>query len=636
MFNSRKIFKTGLHRPRKKTALAVAAVLTLTSLSACMTPFNTWNSFNVSGTSDNTQDHTSTADHSGETTGTIGLKPGDSEDFNDFLMDIFNTQITSNSIDFHYSLEHPENYGLSMDEVTFGTVSLDNLDVDFKDTQDALETLRKFNYDELSSDQQLIYDMLEENFEDSINSFDDYLYQTIFSPTIGIQAQLPVVLSEYTFRSEDDIGDYILLLKDVDRYFSDLIEIEKAKSAAGLFMADFTADAIISQCEDFIENPEENLLIDIFQEKLETEVPGLSDDQKESYMEQNKEAVLSDVIPAYEMLIDELTKLKGTGTNDGGLAHFENGKEYYSMLAKSATGSSKTVDEMIEITDSALYSDLMTIAMLYAQDADLLDHISEVQPPSTDPETILNQLQIAILDEFPEPVSTEFNIKYVHESLEENLSPAFYMVPAIDATDSNTIYINNYSVGQQDAMYLYSTLAHEGYPGHLYEATWFNSTNPHPIRKLLNYSGYSEGWATYVEMRSFWWACDDDAIAEALRANQDFSLGICARADMGVNYEGWSREDTKNYMAQYGMGDDESVNWLYEAVVAEPSNYLSYYIGYLEFEELREEAQTALGDAFDPVSFHKFILTTGPAPFDLIRERMEDWIGTQNAMEDAA
>ena len=162
------------------------------------------------------------------------------------------------------------------------------------------------------------------------------------------------------------------------------------------------------------------------------------------------------------------------------------------MLAKSATGSSKTVDEMIEITDSALYSDLMTIAMLYAQDADLLDHISEVQPPSTDPETILNQLQIAILDEFPEPVSTEFNIKYVHESLEENLSPAFYMVPAIDATDSNTIYINNYSVGQQDAMYLYSTLAHEGYPGHLYEATWFNSTNPHPIRKLLNYSGYSE------------------------------------------------------------------------------------------------------------------------------------------------
>ena len=108
MFNSRKIFKTGLHRPRKKTALAVAAVLTLTSLSACMTPFNTWNSFNVSGTSDNTQDHTSTADHSGETTGTIGLKPGDSEDFNDFLMDIFNTQITSNSIDFHYSLEHPK------------------------------------------------------------------------------------------------------------------------------------------------------------------------------------------------------------------------------------------------------------------------------------------------------------------------------------------------------------------------------------------------------------------------------------------------------------------------------------------------------------------------------------------------
>ena len=38
-------------------------------------------------------------------------------------------------------------------------------------------------------------------------------------------------------------------------------------------MADYTADAIISQCETFIANPDENLLIDIFQEKLDSEMP---------------------------------------------------------------------------------------------------------------------------------------------------------------------------------------------------------------------------------------------------------------------------------------------------------------------------------------------------------------------------
>ena len=83
-------------------------------------------------------------------------------------------------------------------------------------------------------------------------------------------------------------------------------------------------------------------------------------------------------------------------------------------------------------------------------------------------------------------------------------------------------------------------------------------------------------------------------------------------------------------MNQFGMGDEDTVTWLYEAVVAEPSNYLSYYIGYKEFEALRAEAEEALGTDFDPVSFHEFILTTGPAPFDLIREQMDVWISQVN------
>ena len=560
----------------------------------------------------------------------IGLLPGDSPEFNNFLMDLFNEQITSNSIDFHYSLEHPENYGLSMENVTFGTVDISNLDQDLEDTKAVLDQLRDFDYDTLSSRQQLIYDMLEENFQDSIDSIDYTLYQTIFSPTIGIQAQLPVILSEYTFRTQQDIDDYILLLEDVDRYFSELLDVEKAKSEAGFFMADFTADAVISQCQEFIASPQENLLIDIFQEKLDSEMPELSQEQKDDYIRRNQDAVLNHVIPAYENLIEGLTALKGTGTNEGGLANYENGADYYSMLAKSATGSSKTVDEMIQLTDDALSDDLNTILTLYFSDTDLLTEMTEAQPPSTDPREILDMLQTAITDEFPQPVSGEFTIKYVHKSLEENLSPAFYMVPAIDAVDSNTIYINNYYTNAENAMSLFTTLAHEGYPGHLYESTWFNSTNPHPIRKLLNYSGYSEGWATYVEMRSFAWTGVSDSIAQALSANQDFSLGLCARVDMGVNYQGWTREETTEYMNQFGMGDEDTVTWLYEAVVAEPSNYLSYYIGYKEFETLRAEAEEALGTDFDPVSFHEFILTTGPAPFDLIREQMDVWISQVN------
>ena len=556
------------------------------------------------------------------------LDSEESQEFDEFLDELFAEEVTDNTIDFHYSVENPEDFDLSMDEVTFGTIDLDNLDTYQEEAQELLEELESYSYEELSESQQFIYDLLEDTVSDTVEFYDYYYYQTVFSPTTGVQAQLPIILSEYEFRSQEDVEDYLLLLADVDNYFSQLLEIEEAKSEMGLFMSDFTAESIIEQCEEFIADPEENLLLEIFEEKLEEELPDLSDEEVESYIAQNEELVLEEVIPAYQMIIDTLTELEGTGTNEGGLANFEDGADYYALLAKSETGSSMTVDEMISLTEEQLTNDLMKIALAYAQDEDVYTKVTEVEPESTDPIEILEGLQESILDEFPEPVSTEFTVKYVHESLQEDLSPAFYMIPAVDAQDSNTIYINSYYTNSEDAVNLYTTLAHEGYPGHLYETTWFYSTDPHPIRKILSYSGYSEGWATYVEMLSYYWLCDedDDLVALFMAADGDLSLGICARVDMGVNYEGWDRDDTAQFLDQFGLSDEETTDWLFETVVAEPASYLSYYIGYLEFEELREEAEETLGDDFDAVEFHTFILTTGAAPFDLIEEQMQLWM----------
>ena len=160
----------------------------------------------------------------------------------------------------------------------------------------------------------------------------------------------------------------------------------------------------------------------------------------------------------------------------------------------------------------------------------------------------------------------------------------------------------------------------------MYQQTTFNSTNPHPIYGVINYTGYAEGWATYVEQQSFAWAGADENVARALKANQDFGLALSARVDMGVNYEGWTRTDTAEYLYQFGLDDEETVNGIFDYVVAEPATYLSYYIGAQEFWDLRQMAEENLGDQFDPVAYHEFILTLGPAPFDLIQEKLEAWI----------
>lgn len=556
----------------------------------------------------------------------IGLNPGDVPEFNALLMELFTEEITGNTVNYHYSMEHPENYGISMDEVTLGDYKLSHMEDEYEETKETLARLHGFDYKTLSTDQQLIYDILDEALQSSVESYAYTLYASTFSPTLGVQAQLPITMSEYTFRAEQDVNDYLALLKDMKRYFSQLLDIEEEKSRQGLFMADFTADAVIAQCQDFIESPEENLLIEIFGEKLDNELPELTDDQKQSYIQKNHDIVINDVIPAYEEIILRLTKLKGTGTNMGGLSNYKNGRDYYACLVKNTTGSSRSVDEMITMVDAALQQDITLIALLYSKDPELFTKLSEAAPALSDPEKILTALQSDILGEFPAPVSTTFNVKSVHESIGENASPAFYMIPAIDATDSNTIYINSYYPRNDDLVTLFITLSHEGYPGHLYQNTYFNSTDPHPIRKVLDSLGYSEGWATYVEMMAYSWAVPDENVAQALRADRDFSLGLSTRIDIGVNYEGWTREDTLAYLDKFNLGDEDTANAIFEAVVAEPGNYLAYYIGYLEMQQLRQTAQKSLGDSFDPVTFHKFILDIGPAPFDIISDHMETWI----------
>lgn len=151
------------------------------------------------------------------------------------------------------------------------------------------------------------------------------------------------------------------------------------------------------------------------------------------------------------------------------------------------------------------------------------------------------------------------------------------------------------------------------------------------IRSLLNYSGYSEGWAAYVEHSyAFGFSGMSDELAQLFAGNSAVSLALHAYIDMGVNYEGWNQDDAADFLAGYGISDTNVAKQIFELVVEEPANYLNYFIGYLEILDLRRTAEKELGDAFDAKEFHRFLLETGPAPFYIIEDYMEDWIGEFN------
>ena len=186
--------------------------------------------------------------------------------------------------------------------------------------------------------------------------------------------------------------------------------------------------------------------------------------------------------------------------------------------------------------------------------------------------------------------------------------------------DKNTIYVNKSDkFKNQD---LYTTLAHEGFPGHLYQNHVFSTTNPSAIRYLLNFGGYTEGWATYAEFLSYSYEVSNPSLAKALSCSASFSLGLYSLVDIGVNYEGWTPEDTGAFLKHYGFSQPDIQTEIYNSVTESPANYLQYYVGYLEITELKNlylqnhSQKNALRD------FHSFLLKFGPAPFDVIKKWM--------------
>lgn len=546
------------------------------------------------------------------------------EDFDTLANEVFLDNVQSDSITLNYTLANPEKYGITNYKPTLGDFTLDAMKESLAKSENYSARLKAIDYRKLTDDQKLTYDVMKDYYKVDDNAEDLLLYYEVLSPTVGLQAQLPILYAEYSFYDKDDIDAYLELLPCTYDYFNQIIEFEKLKSDAGLFMSDRSADDIIKQCEALIADKENNFLITVFNDKVK-QYDGLTKDEIKAYQEKNKEAVLNYVIPAYQLIIDGLKSLKGTGTNEGGLCNLDKGKEYYKSLVRTETGSNRSVEELIKLLDKYMDKNIASMQTLLAKDASLLDQASNPSYPMTDPEEILTYLQDAIKDRFPDMDKVNYTIKYVHKSLEDFISPAFYLTPAIDNYEENSIYINGSD--KFDLSQIFTTLAHEGYPGHLFQNVYYAQQNPAPIRSTMNFGGYSEGWATYVEMISYHMAGIDDNLASILEENNAVILMMYARADIGINYEGWTRKESDEYLkGMLGITDEETLDQFYIAMVEEPANYLQYTIGYIELMELRDKAEKTLGDKFSEKDFHEFILKTGPSQFFVIDKYLEKWI----------
>ena len=537
--------------------------------------------------------------------------------FRTFTRSLFQTEVSANTISLHYTLRSPSDYGIADIPATYGNLSSDPIAAKAS-VRNVLSSLQEFDSDTLSSENALTFKILDTYLKNASTGTDYLLYQEPLGPVSGIHTQLPVLLSEYSFYDTQDVETYLALLKETPSYFDSVIRFEQKKAASGLFMPDYQADSVLDTCQSFIDMGKENYLVSTFNERIAS-LDLLPENKKDSFQKENMKLVTEEIYPAYQNLITAIKSLKGKGMNEQGLSHFPYGKKYYEYLVRQTTGCNESISRLRLMTRAQILEDLSAMQkVLFPADA-ALTQASVLE--QTSPDSMLDDLRSKITDTFPEIPDVDFQVKYVPESMQDYLSPAFYMIPAIDNLTENVIYINN---GQTaSGLNLYTTLAHEGYPGHLYQTVYFSASEPDPIRSILDFGGYVEGWATYAEMMSYYLAPLPKTEASLLQKNSSVILGLYALADMGIHYDGWSVTDTVRFFSDYGINDPNAVQSVYKLIIGSPANYLKYYIGYLKFYELKKEMADALGNQFSQKEFHRAVLDVGPTPFEIVYDEVE-------------
>ncbi len=547
-------------------------------------------------------------------------------DFDALIQQIFRDEVTSDSFTLNYTLKTKENYGITQEKPTLGEYSLKEMKNSLVVSENRVATLETYDYEKLTKEQKLIYDTIYLLSKQNLEAADFLEYTECLGPTTGIQTQLPVYFAEYSLRSKNDVDTYLELLNLVPAYFKEILSFEQMKAKKGIFMSETTAQAIIDQCNDFVSKTEQNYLITIFAGKL-LSVADMTDTEKSTYEQKNKELVLNAVIPAYKNLAEGLKELIGSSKNQKGLCYLEKGKEYYSYLVKAKTGSDRSIKEIEHILDNKIEELKKKIAKVISDTPDVYYQAQKAEYTYNTPQTAMEHLKKAIQKDFPAlDESIGYELKYVDASLEESMSPAFYLTPAIDDYKNNVIYINRNK--RYDLSKAFTTIGHEGYPGHLYQTCYFQSQNPSPLRSMINVAGYTEGWGTYAELYGYDLAGLKKDVAKLLKENTLITLCLYAKADIGIHYKGWDQKKLQRYLTDFGFSKSNMMA-IYQSLLAEPASYMPYTIGYLEIDDLLNDAKKQLGRKFVLKDFHKFFLSLGPVPFTVAKDRMQGWIEMQ-------
>lgn len=551
--------------------------------------------------------------------------------FDEFMKQEFVESMEQSYPNTHIILENPKDYGVDtsktkvqIDKELNETTMKENKELNEK----SAKAFKEFDRDTLSDEQKETYDiysyMLDYTTEMNDSKF-DYMSMPLESMT-GMHTQLPTLFSDWTLRNEQDVKDVITLMKLVRPYMDSILAYTKKQEEKGTLMLDIKS--VKEYCEKVVKEDVNSSVLTGLNESIDN--LKLGDDKTKQYKAELKKAFQEYFLPAYSDIIKTMKELDSSKNNTLGLSHMKNGKEYYELLFKQATGTDKSIEDIKKELNSMSRSSLLAVQSVISKNKNLYDEYvnGKIKTKYKDFESMLKDLDKDIKDDFPSVGTLNYRIRPIGEDLASGGVAAYFNIPALDGTTPKQIRVNMLEDALNvQSLETFSTVAHEGIPGHMYQIAYAYKNVKDPWRNsMASFLGYTEGYATYTELYALKYL--DGVSADAVKLQQNMVVYqdcLIALADIGIHYEGWTKEDLSNFLEENGLGVSD-VSDFYNQLQANPTAFLSYYVGYVQIANLKKDAQEELKDKFNDRDFHEAILKSGAAPFHVVEENVKDYI----------
>jgi uncharacterized protein (DUF885 family) len=516
--------------------------------------------------------------------------------------------------------------------------------------------LSEFDYARLTDDGKLSYDMWEFSLERAEAGVPYRQHGYIFGRG-GPHAYLPNFL--INFHRVDTVADldaYVSRLRELDRVFTELLERSRAASAAGIRQPRFGYDFALAEIERVTagapfsnsdSSPNSPLWTDLQSKTTALIDEGLlSAEEAQVYFQQIQALLAGEVKTAYEEVAAWLREDREIASEEAqGVWALPDGEAFYNYRLAQMTTVDLTAEEIHQIgldEVARIQTEMETIKQQVGFDGSLQEFFTFMREdeqfyfPNTDEgrqayldlnNKYLDAIALKLPDYFGRLPKAALEVRRVEAFREQAGGAQHYSAGTPDGSRPGVFYSHMSDMSTLPIFQLEDVAYHEGSPGHHMQISIQQELEDVPkFRTQYRTTAYTEGWGLYSEWLAKEMGGFEDPYSDFGRLGGEIWRAIRLVVDTGIHSKRWTEEEAVQYFLANSPQAEGAVRSEIKRYIATPGQATAYKIGMLKIQEVRRNAEQALGEAFDIREFHDIVLGAGALPLPLLEARVNRWI----------